>query len=69
MNGLARLSTPDKHFNYCEQTLGEEQHLFKCIYSMMPMIQINILLYQMETDKNRMGEKRERGRERKRDAY
>jgi hypothetical protein len=51
---------------YCEQTLSEEQSLFKCVYSMMLIIQISILLYKMEDGRNRVGSKQKRGRERKR---
>ena len=53
---------------YCEQTLSEEQSLFKCIYSMMLIIQISILLYKMDNGRNRVGSKQERGKERKRGA-
>ena len=35
---------------------------------MMPVVQINIILYQTETGKNRVGNRQERGRERKREA-
>jgi hypothetical protein len=52
---------------YCELTLSEEQHLLKCVYSMILIIQINFLLYTMETGKNGVDSKRERGRERERE--
>jgi hypothetical protein len=47
------------------QTLSEEQCSFKCVYSMIRIIQINFLLYKMEAGKNRAGSKQKRGRERK----
>jgi len=34
---------------------------------MMPLVQINIILYQKETGKNRVGNSQERGRERERE--
>ncbi len=34
---------------------------------MMPVAQINIILYQTETSKNRVGNRQERGRERERE--
>ncbi len=37
-------------------------------HTMIPIIQINFLLFKMEAGKNRVGSKRERGRERKRGA-
>ncbi len=43
------------HNIYCEQTLREDQHSFKCGYSMMLIIQINFLLYEMETGKTEWG--------------
>jgi hypothetical protein len=54
-------------YNYSEQTLGEEQCLLKCIYSMMPVVQTNLFLNRIETGENRVESKRERGRERKRE--
>ncbi len=51
--------------SYCEQTLSEEQSLFKCIFSIMPITQINILLYKMEAVKTECGVS---GRERKREV-
>jgi hypothetical protein len=53
---------------YCEKTQSEEQHLLKCVYSMMPIIQINFILYKMGVGKNRVGSKRKRGRDRKREG-
>jgi hypothetical protein len=53
--------------SYCEQTLSEEQRLFKCIYSMMQIIQINFILYKMEAGKNKVGSKQKREGETDRD--
>jgi hypothetical protein len=52
---------------FCEQTLSEEQCLLKCAYSKMPVIKIISYLYKMEAGKNEVGNKQERGRERKRE--
>ncbi len=60
---MARFSTVDVGV-YGEQS--EEQHLRKCIYSMIPIIQINFLLHKMEAGKNGVGSKREREKERSR---
>jgi hypothetical protein len=53
---------------YFEQTPSEEQGSFKSVYSMMPIIQINILLYKMEVGRNTVWSEQKRGRERKREA-
>ncbi len=45
---------------------SEEQHLRKCIYSMIPIIQIYFLLHKMEAGKNGVGSKRERDKGRSR---
>jgi hypothetical protein len=41
--------------------------LLKCAYSKMPVIKIISYLYKMEAGKNEVGNKQERGRERKRE--
>jgi len=51
------------HLKYFELTLSEKQHLFKIIYSMMPIIQIHFLLYKMEAGKTEWGESRRGGGE------
>jgi hypothetical protein len=51
---------------YCELTISQEQHFLKCIYSMMPIIQINFVLYKMEARKDGVGRERERAREKER---
>jgi hypothetical protein len=55
-------------FQYCEQTLNEEQCFFKSVYSMMPVIQTDNLLYQTEAGKSRAGSKQKRERETKRNG-
>ncbi len=52
-------------YYYCEQTLSEEQRSFKSVFSMMPLVQIDFLLYQIEAGKNKVGIS---GRGRKRDT-
>ncbi len=37
--------------------------MLKCIYSMMPIVQINFLLYKTEAGKNRAGSRQDRERE------
>jgi hypothetical protein len=51
---------------YCELTLIEEQHLLKYANSKMPVTQMNLILYKMETGENRVGSRQERGREKER---
>jgi hypothetical protein len=41
--------------SYCEQPLSKGQCLLKCVHSMMPIIPINSLLYQMEAGNNEVG--------------
>ncbi len=60
--GLMKLCHSDL-IKYCEQTLSEEQHSFKCIYSMMPIIQVNFLFYKTEASRNRAGSEQKRERE------
>ncbi len=54
-------------YYYCEQTLSEEQRSFKSVYSLMLLIQVNFLLYQIEAGKNRVGSKWKREKERQRE--
>jgi hypothetical protein len=52
---------------YCDQTLSEEQCLLKCVYSIIPIIQINFLLYKTEEVKMEWEASRKQGeRERER---
>jgi hypothetical protein len=53
-------------YYYCEQTLSEDQPSFKSVFSMMPLVQIDFLLYQIEAGKNRVGSKQKREKERQR---
>jgi hypothetical protein len=46
---------------YCEQTLSEEQHSLKCVYSMITIVQINFLLYKTEEVKMEWEASRKQG--------